>query len=254
MAGKTHSKWTRVLFGGANLSGDSRSIGSIGLQYDTAEAHGFDATLKERLVGMADAMFGPYQALFNDRPAATSAVQPGSHITLSTVGQPIASAFIGSGAAPAIGDPVYSQETQQTSYTAVATSSDAVVINADFTTKGNATTAAAWGLALAVGAAGIDDTESLDSIDGGAESTGGAVAFLHITTSVGSMAANDWEITIEDSADDSSFAAVDAFIADGSTATAEVLEIPGTIRRYVRATATKTDGTDLVFWINFKRL
>ena len=254
MAGKTHSRWVRGLFGGANLRGDSRSIGSLGLQYDTAEAHGFDATLKERLVGHADAMFGPYQALFNDKVAATGPVQPGSHTTLSAVGQPIASAFIGSGAAPAVGGAAYSMETQQTSYTVSATNSDAVVINADFTTRGNAGTAAKWGLALATGAAGIDDTESLTSIDGGAATTAGAVAFLHITTSAGSMAANDWEITIEDSADDSTFAAVDAFIADGSTATAEVLAIPGTIRQYVRATATKTAGADLVFWINFVRL
>jgi hypothetical protein len=254
MAGKTHSKWVRVLFGGANLSGDSRSIGSLGLQYDTAEAYGFDATLKERLVGHADAMFGPYQALFNDKAAATGPVQPGAHTTLSAVGQPIASAFIGSGAAPAIGDPAYSMETQQTSYTATVTTSDAVVINADFTTRGNAGTAAKWGKALAIGAAGVTATASLATLDGGVATTAGAVAFLHITTSVGSMAANDWEITIDDSANGTDWTTIDAFLADGSTATAEVLAIPGTFRRYVRATATKTAGTDLVFWINFVRL
>jgi hypothetical protein len=145
-------------------------------------------------------------------------------------------------------------ETQQTSYTAATTTSDAVVINADFTTRGNAGTAADWGLALAIGTAGIDDTESLASIDNGAATTAGAVAFLHITTSVGSMAANDWEITIDDSANGTDWTTIDAFLADGSTATAEVLAIPGTFRRYVRATATKTAGTDLVFWINFVRL
>jgi hypothetical protein len=249
---KTTSRWTRVLFGGANLSGDSRSIGNVGVQYDTAEAYGFDATLKERLMGQGDAMFGPYQALFNDKLAATGPIQPGSHITLNAVGQPIASAFFGLGAAPAIGTPAYSMETQQTSYTVAATLSDAVVVNADFTTRGNAATAAAWGIAAAVGAA-FSSTSNLTSIDGAAQSTAGATAVLHITQSAGAMAGNDWEIKIQDSANNSTFADIGAFTADGSAATAETLVIAGTIRRYVRAVATKTDGNDIIFWINFIR-
>jgi hypothetical protein len=250
---KTHSKWTRVLIGGANLSGDSRSLGNIGLQYDTAEAHGFDATLKERLVGQADAMFGPYQALFNDRPAAIGPVQPGSHITFSAVGQPVASAFFGLGAVPAIGSPAYSMETQQTSYTAVATNADAVVINADFTTRGSAATKAGWGRALAVGA-GVAVTTELDSVDNGAATTGGATAVLHITQSVVAMTANDWTITIEDSADDTTFATIGTFTADGSAATAETISIAGTVRRYVRAVLTQGDEDDLICWINLIRL
>lgn len=250
---KTTSRWTRVLFGGANLSGDSRSIGSVGVQYDTAEAYGFEAELKERLIGQGDAMFGPYQALFNDRPAAIGPVQPGSHITLSAAGQPIASAFFGLGAAPVIGDPAFSMETQQTSYTVTATNSDAVVINADFTTKGNAVTRADWGRALAVGAA-VDGTTELDSIDNGAATTAGAVAVLHITQSAVAMGDNDWAVTIEDSANDSDFSTIGTFTADGSAATAEALSIAGTIRRYVRAVLTQNDADDLICWINFIRL
>jgi hypothetical protein len=67
-------------------------------------------------------------------------------------------------------------ETQQTSYTATVTTSDAVVINADFTTRGNAGTAAKWGKALAIGAAGVTATASLASIDHGAATAAGADA------------------------------------------------------------------------------
>jgi hypothetical protein len=67
------------------------------------------------------------------------------------------------------------------------------------------------------------------------------------------MAANDWEITIEDSADDTTFATIATLAADGSVATSERALIAGTIRRYVRAVATKTDGTDIIFWINLIR-
>jgi hypothetical protein len=249
---KTHSKWTRVLFGGANLSGDSRSIGNIGLQYDTVEVQGFDAALKERLMGHADAMFGPYQALFNNRPAAIGPVQPGSHVALNGTGQPIVSAFFGLGANPAIGNPAYSMETQQTSYTVAATTSDAVVINADFTTRGNAVTKAGWGRALAVGA-GVDETTTLASVDNGAATTGGATAVLHITQSIVAMTSNDWVITIEDSANNSTFATIGTFTADGSAATAEAISIAGTIRQYVRAVLTQGDEDDLICWINFIR-
>ena len=249
---KTHSKWTRVLVGGANLSGDSRSLGSIGTQYDTVEVHGFDAALKERLVGQDDAMFGPYQALFNDRPAAIGPVQPGSHIVLSTSDNMGVSAFFGLGAAPAIGNPAYSKTANKTSYTVSATNADAVVINADFTTRGGPIDNAGWGRALAVGVS-LSDTDELDSVDNGAATTGGAGVYLHVTQSAGVMAANDWEITIEDSADDTTFATIATLSADGSVATSERALIAGTIRRYVRAVATKTDGTDIIFWINLIR-
>ena len=67
---KTHSKNMRILVGGANLSGDVRSVGGLGLASATAEISGLESTLVERLTGMGDATFGPIQALFNDTPAA----------------------------------------------------------------------------------------------------------------------------------------------------------------------------------------
>jgi hypothetical protein len=77
---------------------------------------------------------------------------------------------------------------------------------------------------------------------------------LHITQSEVAMGDNDWTITVEDSADDSTFATIGTFTADGSAATAETLSIAGTIRRYVRAVLTQGDEDDLICWINFIRL
>ena len=249
---KTHSKNVRVLFGGTNLSGDSRDIGNIGLQYDTVEVHGFAADYKERLMGHADAMFGPYQALFNDTPADVGPVEAGSHITLNGIGEPIASVFIGEGAAPAIGDVAYSQTTAQTSYTVTGTNTDAVTINADFTTRADGGFAG-WGRALAVGAS-ISSTTSLASVDNGAQTTAGATAVLHLTRSVGTMGTNDWAITLEDSANGTDWAALGAaFTGDGGAVTAELQTISGTIRRYVRAVATKTAGNYIIIWINLIR-
>ena len=249
---KTHSKNMRVLVGGANLSGDVRSVGSLGLTYAMAETSGLEADLVEHLPGMADAAFGPLQALFNDTPAAVGPVRPGSHIILNVQGEPLCSAFIGLGAAPIVGVPAYSQATLQTSYTVTGATGDAVVVNADFTTRANSGNLAAWGNALAVGVS-TAVTVNLDSHDNGAQTTGGATAVLHITQSAGAMGANDWAIEIEDSANNTDFDVIGTFLSDGSTATAESLAIAGTIRRYTRAVLTKTAGTDLICWINLIR-
>jgi hypothetical protein len=252
--GKTHSRHTRVLIGGANISGDTRSVGNLGISYETVDVTGWDdAGLKEYLMGQGDSMFGPLQAMLNNRAAAIGPVKPGSHVVLSPVGEPIASAFIGIGGAPSIGCPAFSMETTQTSYTATAANSDAVIVDADFTTRANAGRISGWGQALAVGAS-YDDTEELGSLDGGAATTGGFVAVLHIEQSAGAMAANDWEVTIEDSANDTDFATIGTFTLDGTTASAERITATGTVRRYVRAVLTKIDGTDLIAWVNFIRL
>ena len=249
---KTHSKNMRILVGGANLSGDVRSVGGLGLAYATAEISGLESTLVERLTGMGDATFGPIQALFNDTPAAIGPVRPGSHITLNVQGLAICSAFVGLNAAPAIGSPVYSQATQQTSYTATGAPADAVVINADFTTRANSGNLAGWGRALAIGA-GTAVTADLASHDNAAQTTAGATAVLHIMQSAGAMAANDWTIEIEDSADNVTFAVIGTFLADGKLATAESIAIAGTVRRYTRTALTKTGGTDVICWINLIR-
>ena len=77
---------------------------------------------------------------------------------------------------------------------------------------------------------------------------------MHLTRSVGAMGTNDWAITLEDSANGSDWAALgSAFTADGSAATAETQTIAGTIRRYVRAVATKTAGNDIIIWVNLAR-
>jgi hypothetical protein len=250
----THSRYTRVLFGGSNLSGDARSLSSIGTSYDRVDATGWtDAGLKEYLMGMGDNMFGPFQAMLNAAVADVGPVRPGVHTALSALGDPLATAVIGMGENPTIGAPAFSTETSQTSYTATAANADVVLVNGDFTTKAGAGTIGGWGQVLAVGTS-YSSSQNLGSLDGAAATSNGFIAFLHIEQSVGAMAANEWEVKIQDSANDSTFADIGAFTLDGSAAGAERISATGTVRRYVRAVLTKTDGTDLKAWVNFIRL
>lgn len=79
------------------------------------------------------------------------------------------------------------------------------------------------------------------SHDGGAATSNGAVAHLHVTAYSGLTNA---VVTVEDSANNSTFATIGTF-ATATGVTAERLEIAGTLRRYVRIVVTVT-GTGSV--------
>lgn len=252
--GKTHTRHCRVLFDGANLSGDARTLDSVGISYEEANATGWTASVTESLHGPGTISFGPFNAMLNNRTATTGPIEPGVHTALSGIGTPIATFAIGIQQAPTIGAPAFSMATRQGSYTAVGATSDLVTISANFTTRADSTAvAAAWGQLLAVGTS-VSSTTNNGSLDNGASSSGGYLAFLHITTSAGAMGSNDWAVTIEHSTNDSAWSTLHTFAADGSAATAERGTNTGTVNRYVRAVATKTAGTDLIYWINFIRL
>lgn len=250
--GKTNTKYARLLVAGANLSGDARTLGSVGMAYAEDDVTGWEEIMNF-LPGQATLNFGPLQAVFNNRAAATGPVEPGTHTILSSSGASIATAVIGIREAPTIGAPAFSAHLQQLSYTSNL-AAGAVLIDANFTNNvGNSFTAYGWGQILANGTS-TSSTTSFGSLDNGASSANGGYAVLHVTTSAGAMGSNNWEIKIEDSANDSTWGDLHTFTADGSSATAEWGTIAGTIDQYTRVTITKTAGTDLIAWVNLIRL
>ena len=82
---------------------------------------------------------------------------------------------------------------------------------------------------------------SSSSVDGGAASSGGAVAHLHVTAYSGFT---DVNIIVEDSANNSDWATIGTF-TEITAATSQRLEIAGTVRRYTRVTVD-VDGTGSV--------
>ena len=250
--GKTNVKYARALFGGANLSGDSRSLGNVGVSYAEDDVTGWE-DIMNFLPGQGTLNFGPYQAVFNNNAAATGPVEPGVHTELAGIGSPIATAVIGIREAPTIGAPAFSAQLTQLSYV-VTLAAGTPLVNADLTNAvGNSLSAYGWGQILANGTS-TSSTTSFGSLDNGGSSANGAYAALHVTTSAGAMGSNNWEIKIEDSADDSAWADLIVFSADGSSATAEWGSVAGTVDQYTRVTITKSAGTDLICWVNLIRL
>lgn len=251
--GKTHTRYLRLLANGYDLSGDMRAVSSFGIQYDQADATGWSDGTSQWLAGRGSAMLDGFNAVFNNTATATGPVAAGSHTVVSAGGSFYTTMFIGIRAAPAIGNPTYSAVFEQGGYTVNGGGNDPVMLSASF--FGSAVLASSigvWGVCLAPGTA-LGSTTTNDSVDNGASSTGGYVAFLHIPQTTGAIGSNTWAFVIEHSTDDSSFATLATFTADGSAITAERLEATGTVNRYVRLVATRTAGTARP-WVSFIRL
>jgi hypothetical protein len=233
--GKTHARWMRLILDGTNLSGDSRQIGSFGMEYATAEAQGWADGVVHYTLGHPSHIFSGYQAVFNNTAST------GSHTELSAVEKYFLTLFVGIRAAPAVGDPTFSSDMEQMNYKIDGT--DSVLINVDMI-KGvsNITNAAAFGRALAIGTS-LSATTNGDSIDNGASSANGATGFLHVTAT----SSGNWTLKVQDSPDDGAWSDLFTFDIDGSAVTADTKSASGTVDRYLRFQATRTAGTTS-FW------
>lgn len=250
--GKTHVRYCRFLLNGTNLSGDMRTVNGFGVQYDQADGTGWSDGTRQWLAGYGTVKLDGLTALFNNNTAAIGPVNPGSHTALATLGNSYASVFIGIRAAPAIGNPTYSAAFEQGGYSTAGGTSDALMIEASFFGSGTLElTTNVWGVCLANGTE-LTTTTNNGSVDHGAATTGGYIAYLHIPQTSTAMASNSWAFKIEHSSNDSTWATLASFTLNGATATVERLEGSGTVNRYVRFVSTRTGGAARP-WVSFIR-
>lgn len=252
--GKTAARHCRLLLDEAELSGDARQLAAAGVRVGAIDQSGWSADIKTYLAGQAEILFGDLTAVFSNLAAANPQIQPGSHVKLAPIESFLATLPIGIRAAPAIGNPAMSSTFQQFAYTADVTPNDVVLVKAQFAPDGTASlNTAVWGALLAAGSL-MTITTTNGSVDNGAASTGGAVAFLHLTQPDAAIGTNNWSLVIEHSADDSSWSTLITFTANGSTLTAERQAVSGTVNRYTRLKATRTAGNGIIPWVNLIRL
>ena len=248
--GKTHGRYLRMLINGYNLRGDMRSVSSFGVELDQDDATGWSDDVTQYLAGRGRVLLDGFTAIFNNEAASTGPTIAGAHTVLSGATEVYGSVFIGIRSVPAIGNPAFSAVFEKTAY---STNGDAVpMIQA--TLGGSAvlpSSLSVWGHVLAAGTE-LTGTTAGASVDGGASSTGGYIAFLHVTQTAGAIASNDWAFVVEHSSNDSTWATLATFTADGSSLTAERLEGSGTVNRYVRLNSTRTAGTARP-WVTFIR-
>jgi len=92
-----------------------------------------------------------------------------------------------------------------------------------------------------------DSTGDFSSVDGTAQSTNGATAFLHVTQFDGTNAT----VTVEDSANDSTFGSLVAF-TQATGLTSEKKTVAGDVEQYVRVNLAGT-FTTITFVVSFAR-
>jgi len=146
----------------------------------------------------------------------------------------VVSVLLGQNADPVVGDPVYNLVTQQEQYNSNMEVGSVVPFVAMFTNRNGAR--AGWGVALAVP---VDFTNTINgsSVDNGASSGNGGVAFLQVLQAA---ATDSYSIVVEESANDSSWSTVATFTLDASAIGSERLALSGTLERYLRFTATRS--------------
>jgi hypothetical protein len=173
-----------------------------------------------------------YQAVLNNTAST------GSHTELNAIEEYIISLLIGIRAAPALGDPCFISSQEQVNY--IVTGDGPVMVGVDFVKSAtDIDHERAFGVVLEAGDTSRVATLTGASVDNGASSANGALAHLHVTVSSGGT----WTLKVQDSANDSDWADLITFSADGSAVTAERGDVAGTVDRYLRALYTRTSGS-----------
>lgn len=232
------TRWTRLYLAGYDLSGDSRTFGSADNSYAEVDMTGWSEAVRNYLAdGHLVTGLRGYQALMNDAAGRAYDRLKNANTTHNL------SLCFGGGGEPATGDPAYHLPSIQMLTTANIDSS-AAVLTADFLPNATQYTASAanpLGVVLQ-GPTALSATVtagSANSVDNGASTAAGWSAILQVI----STASGNFEFKIRHSADDTSYADLGTFTANGSAVTSELLTGTGTVNRYIALNAARTAGT-----------
>lgn len=223
---------------GYDLSGDTNSLGRIGGGPAPWDVTGINKSAFERIGLKIDGGID-WTAYFN--PATGQA-----HARLSSL--PLTDRIISYYRGTAIGSPAANLVGKQVNYDPTRGADGSLTIGLNAQANGYGIE---WGEQLTAGKR--TDTTATDgtSLDGGAATAFGLAAYLHVFAFTGTSVT----VTLEDSADDSTFAAItDAEFTAATGITSQRIQIDpdADVRRYVRA-ATSGTFTNAVFAVSFVR-
>lgn len=231
--GRTVTRWWRVYSNGYDVSGYTRSIGPLELTYDEADVTTLSDPVKGYLPNTAQVNVGTLNAVFDN--TATS----GLHALLSAPAARNVLVAIGIRAAPAAGDPCFGGYFSQGAYQ-IAEDGGAVTANIPFMGWGaDASTllyAGPWGTLLhANGAETAANTGTGFDNPTGAQTLKGGYFMYQILAGDGGTIT----LSVDDSANNSSFSALSGATSGSINATAGTSGIvalanSATVRQYLR--------------------
>lgn len=226
----------RLLVGGANLSGDIGSIQRVGGGPGVLDVTAIDKSAYERIGGLRTGAI-EYTAWFN--PSAGQA-----HQNLKTLPYTDTATTYLRGVG--IGAPAASCVAKQIGYDPTRAADGSLAIAVATLSNGFGLE---WGQQLTPGLRTDTIATNGASLDGLAATAFGAQFYLHVTGLTGT----DVTVTIEDSADDASFATLATFTAATGAGWERIaIANNATVRRYLRVVTTGT-FTNAVFAVNAVR-
>lgn len=232
--GRTTTRWSRVYADGYDISGYSRAIGPLEVTFEEADLTTMADPVKGYLRNHAQVNVGTLDAVFDN--TATS----GLHAVLSSPASRNVLVAKGIRGVPADGDPCFAGYFMQGAYQ-IAEDGMAVTANIPFTGwAADASTlqyAGPWGTLLHANASATADNSAgagFDNPIAGATAKGGYFVYQILGGDAGTVT-----LSVDDSADNSSFTALSGATSGSVAASAGVSGIVAigngaTVRRYLR--------------------
>lgn len=223
-----HGKATGILLGGYDLTPMLNAIGTPS-SLDVAEVTPFGSTAKSYIPGVADAtvtMGGFYEGTMEATEELLDTVASTGEVILVSYGRAIT-----------VGQTVKFAKVIRSAFEVTGSVSDAVGISGAAQADGGLHTGTVLAAKQAVSTTPVNGS----TVDGGASSANGGHAALHIT-------ANDRDgdvtVTVQHSTDGSVWVDKGTFtVVATDTLASEVIDLAGTINRYVRAVVTLAGST-----------
>jgi hypothetical protein len=247
--GKTHLKHSRLLLDSLDISGDSRQMSSIGVEYAQDDVTGYSNGVHYFTLGQATHHLNGYQAVFSN--TATT----GSHTELDVREEYITSYCFGVNAAPEVGSHAWLGAMEQVSYNVQG--SEGTLIDVDFAKSlTNTDHVNPWGIVLSEATSQSGDVD-LGSCDNIIASTNGLIAHLHVTATSGTT----WTFDIESSSDNDDagdvFASIGQFTANGAAVGSErkvIIAAGAAVEQYLRLAIVRVGGVGTVTaWVTVAR-
>jgi len=251
--GRTLDKHKRIYIGGYDLSGNARSCGPIGVEYDEADLTAWTDTAHGFLRSHSQTNIGTFNAVF-DNTATT-----GIHIVLPAAGGE-RNVIVAQGirAVPAAGDPAFGGTFIQSAY-APQDDGGGVVVSVPFAgwsaSASSLIYSIGWGTLLHASGAetGANSANSgIDNPTAGATTSGGYLCYQ--------VLAGDGTATlsVDDSANNSTWLALSGATSGSINCTAVTsglvaLTATATVRRYLRWQVALGTATTVTFVLMFAR-
>lgn len=248
---RTIAKYTSLYLDGYDLSGDAKSIGTLGWGYEDETDAAFNWTVSGTLAGLASVDVGPINGIFNNSAGAIHAVTGTAGTTRKLM------YALGMGAAPSMGSPVFMWPVVQSSYEAVP-AGNLVTVTAKLASDASAGMVydKPWGNLLHALSTETGANAANTNVDNGGATTAGGWLMYQITAFTGTGSAT---ISIDDSANGTVWAALSGAtsgaVAHTSMPTAGIVQLSttATVRQYLRWQLSLTGLTNVSFTLAFVR-